>query len=113
MSFEDKLKSKIEEAEKTAYLSLDTLPSSIVVKIVGTPEFKADGRGNEGLYVTLIQKDESKIIQKFTKTCYQELESALEECGGLATLQTKFHTWTQRTVGRAFNPRFYPKPNKT
>jgi len=112
MSFEDKLKSKIEEAEKTAFVPLDTLGKTITVKVVGTPEFKADGRGNEGLYVILVQKDETKIVQKYTKTLYQELESALEECGGLEVLQSKFHTWEQRKIGRAFNPRFYPKPNK-
>jgi len=90
MSFEERLKQKIEEAEKTAFVPLDTLPSVITVKIEGQPEFKADGRGNEGLYVVLVQKDGTKIVQKYTKTLYQELESALEECGGLATLQTKF-----------------------
>lgn len=111
MTFEEKLKEKIEEAQKTAFVSLDTLPSTITVKIIGTPEFKADGRGNEGLYVVLIQKDETKIVQKYTKTLYQEFESAIEDCGGLTPLQTEFHQWTQRKIGRAFNQRYYPISN--
>jgi len=111
VSFEEKLKQKIEEAQKTAFVPLDTLPTTITAKVLGQPEFKADGRGNEGLYVILIRKDESKIVQKYTKTLYQELESTLEECGGLTTLQNAFHTWTQKKIGRAFNQRYYPIPN--
>jgi len=112
MSFEDKLKQKIEEAQKTAFVPLDTLPSTITAKIQGEPEFKNDGRGNEGLYIILVRQDESKIVQKYTKTLYQSLESAFEECGGLKALQSAFHTWTQKKIGRAFNQRYYPLPNQ-
>lgn len=111
MSFEDKLKQKIEDAEKTAFVPLDTLPSIITAKVLGTPEFKNDGRGNEGLYVVLIREDESKVVQKYTKTLYQEFESTLEECGGLKVLQGAFHKWIQKKIGRAFNQRYYPMPN--
>lgn len=111
MTFEEKLKQKIEEAQKTAFVPLDTLPSTITAKILEEPEFKADGRGNEGLYIVLIREDETKVVQKYTKTLYQEFESALEECGGLKALQTDFHQWTQRKIGRAFNQRYYPIPN--
>jgi len=113
MSFEEKLKAKIQQAEETEFLPLDTLPTTITAKVVGEPQFKNDGRGNEGLYMILVQKDETKIIQKYTKTTYQELESTIEECGGLAKLQKEFHIWTQKKVGRAFNDRYYPLPKQT
>ncbi len=110
MTFEEQLKSKIEQAKETEYVSLDTLDSSIQAKVFGEPVFKQDARGNEGLYIVLVMKDNQKVVQKYTKTLYQALETALEECGGLASLQKNSHTWMRRKVGRAFNPRYYPIP---
>lgn len=111
MTFEEKLHQKASEVAVGEYASLTDLANTIDAKILGEPVFKVDKRGNEALFMTLLMKNDKKVVQKYTKTAYKTLEEDLESCGGLTVLQNEWFTWTRQRVGRAQHERFYPQPN--
>lgn len=106
MSFEDKLKQKA--SEQIDYEKLDDVPDLLLAKILGEPEFKKDKRDQECCYLKLVFPNAKGIVQKYTKTSWKELNTALLDSGGVTELTKVFHVWEKRKVGEARNDRFFP-----
>jgi len=107
MSLTEQLKKKSEQIPQ--YISVSEIPPKIEVKILSF-EFKTDKRGNEACFITLVTKDGKRVVQKYTKSCYEALFNAIEHAGGERYLSENFHVWVQERRGRSINPRLYPTP---
>ena len=94
-------------AKDQSMLDLDTLPKTIVAKLIKS-EFKEDARANECLYFTLREKaTEGKVMQKYGASLFAAINDAIIDVGGWKNLEN-YLTWEKRKAGRAINDRYYP-----
>jgi hypothetical protein len=105
-----KLKERMNQAKE--YISIQDLPDKVNLVLVGDLDFKADKRGNESCFVTLMTKERKYLVQKYTPSTYKELFNAIEECGGIEALRQKYLVWEKRRSGRAINDRLFPRPEQ-
>jgi hypothetical protein len=110
-TFEQKLEQKRKES---TYLSLSDLADTLKAVIIKEPQFKADKRANEAMFMELRTSTyENKLfVQKFGKSTYELLSIRIKACGGLKPLMETEHTWTKEKAGRATFNRYFPVPNK-
>ncbi|MEM4067271.1 MAG: hypothetical protein QXV17_10490 [Candidatus Micrarchaeaceae archaeon] len=104
---EEELKKRA--AQQPKYLSVTELPNKIEVKILSF-EFKTDKKGQEACFITLITRKGEYIVQKYTKSTYEDLFNTIEAAGGEAYLSSTFTEWRLERRGRSINPRLYPAP---
>jgi hypothetical protein len=112
-TFEEVLEKKIAETpEKQARIDLKDLPQEIMCKIIKY-ELKEDTTHKECMYLTMITEDGKFFTQKYTPTCWTELNTRIKNARGYEYLSNNFTMWKQDFVGRATKPRMYPATDAT
>ena len=107
MSLTEQLKKKLQQIQK--YIPVSELPNRIELKLTAYA-FKQDKKGNESLFLTLETKEGAYVIQKYTKSCYEDLFNAIEKAGGEDHLRNNYHTWILERRGKSYYARLYPLP---
>jgi hypothetical protein len=108
MSFETEMEKKI--AENPEIISCSDIPEKVFAK-VRDYTFKTDSKGNQALFITLLTKDNKRIIQKYMPSSYVALNKAFEKCGKLSTLMVQMVVWKKEKLGQMVLPRLVPVPN--
>lgn len=119
MSFDEQMKGKIQENPEV--LPVTDIPDEIICRIRDY-KFKADARGNDALFMTLLTADGMRIIQKYMPSSYAELNAEVTKAGGFDQLKAQWRIWRKTDLGQMKKPRLIPttktaydekKPKKT
>ena len=107
VSFEQEMDRKV--AENPELIPVTEIPDEVEA-LVRDFKFKADARGNEALFVTLLTKEKKRIIQKYTSSSYSEVKDAVRKAGGMDVLKITMWAWKKDTFGQMKQPRLLPVP---
>jgi len=108
-TFEEIMKHQIDENPEL--IPVTQIPQEVTVKIKNY-NVKVDAKGNECLFVTLLTKENERIIQKYTASSYREFFDAVNAAGGYDYLHEHFAVWSKSTFGQMKNARLLPMPKK-